>query len=131
MLRRFISFTERCSSFPTSPQLLFILATCEASQNNPAAAENALLSALRCVPNEPAYLSCYAVLVAETGQLEKATQIIEEAARIDPEAPSVRSAQIFIYYLQGNDRQVARLSRKQLHQEPVCHLQLDGARSAT
>jgi tetratricopeptide (TPR) repeat protein len=84
---------------PDDPRLLFLLCNCEDKAGYLAAAETAILAAIRLQPENPHFICRYATLVAQTNQLDKAQQLATVAAKIDPNQRSVRHLQISLAYL--------------------------------
>ncbi len=103
---------------PESIALLYLLCNCEAQLGDLAAAERAILSALRLDPEDPDLLCRYAHLVAMAGQLAKAERLVDEAARLDPDAPAVARARVALAYVRADDRAVDRQSRQLLMADP-------------
>jgi Flp pilus assembly protein TadD len=103
---------------PDSVGLLYILSSAEAELGNLAAAEEALLAALRIVPDLPELLGRYAVLVARAGQFEKAERLLQRAAALDPESPDVARSRTLCAYLRGDDKAMARESQEYLARSP-------------
>ncbi len=91
---------------PDDPRLLFLLCNCEDKAGYLAAAETAILAAIRLQPENPHFICRYATLVAQTNQLDKAQQLAAVAAKIDPNRRSVRHLQISLAYLTESIPQV-------------------------
>jgi tetratricopeptide (TPR) repeat protein len=114
---------------PDSVVLLDMLALAEAKRGDFAEAERAVLAALRLAPDHPTLLAHYALFLAQVGQTAKADRVLERAERSDPEDEAVRTAQIQLAYLSGDDRRVERESRRLLEDvpdHPVGHAFLGG-----
>lgn len=103
---------------PEHIPLLYLLCDCQAKRDNLAAAEKAILAALKQAPDDPQLLCRYALLVSRAGQLEKAEKLIAKAAALDPEHPAVDRSRVILAYLKGDDRQTAELSKDMLQKEP-------------
>jgi tetratricopeptide (TPR) repeat protein len=101
-----------------SIDLLLLLCNIQTKLNNLAAAERAILSALRQLPDHPVLLCRYASLVASDRQLDKAEKLVEEAARSDPDSPVVTRTRAWIAYLRGNDKDAAQGFQEALAAEP-------------
>ncbi|MBX3058298.1 MAG: tetratricopeptide repeat protein [Anaerolineae bacterium] len=87
---------------PDDPLLLFVLCNCEDKAGSLAAAENAILAAIRQQPHDPHLICRYAKLVAQTNQMDKAHKLVAMAAQIDPNHRSVRHLQISLAYVTEN-----------------------------
>lgn len=103
---------------PNSVGLLYLLSTVQAEQGDLAAAEEALLAALRIAPDMPDLLAHYAVLVARGGQFEKAERLLQRAAILDPENATLARSRTLCAYLRGDDKAMARASRDELARDP-------------
>ncbi len=66
-------------------------------------AEAAILKALNLAAESPDLLCAYAKLLAHGDQLEKASRLVEWAARLAPDDSGVRSAQILLAHVKGED----------------------------
>jgi tetratricopeptide (TPR) repeat protein len=110
---------------PDNIGLLLMSALAHKGAGDLAAAERALLAALRLDAENPALLSQYALLVANAGQLDKARRLLDRAERIDPLAVYVIQARGVIAFLSGDDDAAAQHAEAILAEypeEPAAHL---------
>jgi tetratricopeptide (TPR) repeat protein len=103
---------------PEDIGMLYLLSLAEEQRGDLAAAEGAILAALRLEPEDPELLSQYADLTMRAGQLDKAERLLDAAARSDPESPAILRSRVSLAYLRGDDRGAERLSRKLLELDP-------------
>jgi tetratricopeptide (TPR) repeat protein len=103
---------------PDDIGLLLMSALAHKGTGDLAAAERALLAALRLDAENAALLSQYALLVASAGQLDKARRLLDEAERIDPLAAYVVQARGVIAFLSGDDDAAARHAESILAEHP-------------
>ncbi|MEM7111987.1 MAG: tetratricopeptide repeat protein [Chloroflexota bacterium] len=103
---------------PNNPTLLYVLANCEAGLDNLAAAEKAILAILRNNPENVQALCRYAIFVLKAQQREKAEKLIERAAQINPEHPTIARMQTLLAYVDADDKRAANLSREVIAQDP-------------
>ena len=103
---------------PDDVWLLHLLSIAEEARGDLAASERAILAALELAPEVPGLYAQYADLLMRAGQLDKAHQVIERAAAIDPEDISVLRARMSYAYVTGKAREGEKWSRKLLELEP-------------
>lgn len=103
---------------PEAVHLLYLLCICEDRLGHLAAAEEAILIALRQRPEDPQLLCRYALLVVQDGQMEKAHKLLQKAEHINPSHPAVHHLRITLAYLRGDDTATAAMSKAQLAESP-------------
>ena len=81
-------------------------------------AERALLSALELRPDHPALLCHYALACAAAGQADKALQLVDRAARLDPESTDVLRTRAQVAYLSGDKKLTRKYADELLAAEP-------------
>lgn len=106
------------SKEPEAISLLYLLCNLYAERDNLAMAETLILKTLRQDPENPVLLCRYAELLSQGNQLDKATRLVNEAARLAPTHPYVAQTRATLAYLQGNDKMVMQHSRKILADDP-------------
>ena len=106
------------SRAPESIGLFYLLSRSEMNLGNMAAAETAILSALRLDPLDPSLLCGYALLVAKAGQLDKADRLVAEAAAIEPGSEGVAQLRVIISHLRGDEAGMGDASRELLRINP-------------
>ncbi|HOP80830.1 MAG TPA: tetratricopeptide repeat protein [Armatimonadota bacterium] len=103
---------------PESVELLYLHCCCQNMLGNPAEAEKSILAALRLMPHEPVFLTCYAILVARAEQFDKAKMLLTEASRIAPDHPEVLEGWATLAYFCGDDKLAGKFSKKILEEDP-------------
>jgi tetratricopeptide (TPR) repeat protein len=109
---------EGLAAEPESIPLLVIKAGGHERLGQLAAAETALLAALRQLPEEPSLLCRYGRLVARGGHLDKARRLLAEAQRLEPDSGEAARLALLIDHLAGDDLAAAAASRKLLADDP-------------
>ena len=103
---------------PDDVWLLHLLSIAEEALGDLASSERAILAALELEPHIPGLYAQYADLLMRGGQLDKAREVIERAAALDPEDLSVLRARMSYAYVTGKPREGEKWSRKMLELEP-------------
>lgn len=103
---------------PNGPWTLFILSLSQIRLEKLADAENSILAALRLEPENPTFLTQYALMVAKVGQWEKAEQLQAEAERIAPNHSSVRENRTRLAFILGDKKSATAGARTLLENDP-------------
>lgn len=103
---------------PDSTMLLYLACNCQAALGDLAAAERAILAALKLMPEDAGLLCRYAILVAQAGQLEKASRLLAEAERSAPTHPHLTQARMIISYLSGDNAHTIETGKRMLREDP-------------
>lgn len=112
-----VTTAERALRHGPAVQPLAVIASAYADPQ-PGKAEEALLEALRLAPGSPFLVGQYAMLVAASGQFEKARLLIDRAQLIDPRDPELHLVRSRIEYLSGDDRAARRSAETAMSQDP-------------
>jgi tetratricopeptide (TPR) repeat protein len=103
---------------PNGAWTLFILALSQERLEKFADAETSLLSALRLAPENPAFLTRYALLVAKAGQWEKAERLQAEAERIAPNHSGVKENRTKLAFILGDTHRAVAGAQAMLAEDP-------------
>jgi tetratricopeptide (TPR) repeat protein len=114
------------------PNLLGLLGLALGAMGDYPAAERAYLDGLREAPHHVYLLCRYALLCLVANQVEKATELTDLAAAIDPHHPMVYVARIETAFVRGGDRAAERASREflALYPDSATALAMHGATAA-
>jgi tetratricopeptide (TPR) repeat protein len=103
---------------PEDPGLLDVLALNLIELGDLAGAERALLSALDGWPDNEVLLCHYALACAHHGQKQKAEQLLERAARLDPESVDILRTRAQVAWITGDRRKTKQHANELLAAEP-------------
>lgn len=106
------------SRWPENVPLRRMGATIAWQRGDAGQAEAHYLAALREAPESPDLLCGYAVMLAASGQMEKAHALVERAAGLDPEHDAVLHARWVLANLAGNDVEAQRLAKARVARSP-------------
>jgi tetratricopeptide (TPR) repeat protein len=110
---------------PEAPGLLHLAGLAYMQRSDLASAERSYLAALRLDPTDADIFCSYARLCALGGQLDKARRLLDEAARLEPEATEILRVRWSIAHLAGDRQEEARLSGQLLAlapEDPQAHV---------
>ena len=112
---------DALAAWPAGVDFLRLLAVAEAHRDHLAEAEAAALAALELEPDDTHLLCTYADALMRGGQLEKAGEVLDLAARADPDDVLVIRLRLNLAYLRVDDDEARALAEELLSRDADDH----------